>query len=594
MQRLVYLDISGVPGSVRQLIHPGSMPSLRILKLRARELDDAALDILARHFRLQLWSLDLASNKLTDNAVDVLVDRCFSVLSLRSNAHFQIEGRLAVSSQGSTEAGPFSVIEESEWSGSFRHPERYLVDPPMYMADAGSGPQEYEAFRSDGGCPAQQDSADEAIRILSGGQGSVAAEAYERSRGLSHLCLSGNQVSAVGVEKLVRVSNGRLQSFSCDTLPWMPPAKANQTNWPKSARLRGILGASHVFRPVFSSDLRTLRIHHSLVTNVPTLEMDGLSRLARDYLSETCILARADEAFPQCFVPDMNPRLSSLTLTCIPRRSSGPLASRLMEFLKLLSVQEQEIEKAKGVMAASSWRSPGCLPGLRHLRLEFGPDPTQDGYADAEELDAEDLMYSGDAGFSFFDDGFRVSNGGSPRKSQAPPLRADSSGSVGVASATRSEREHGESVTYDGVWKGEKFSVPVWAGPTRPAPNSFLHHYRRLVLERKVQTGVGPASPGQVKAGAPQGSFVFQTAWRAAVMPSELNPPSKSQLSGMVDVLCELRTSRLAGRARYLAMKKQAGASPVALGAPHFFWTGKLEVSTEAERSQMRAANYWR
>lgn len=576
LQKLVYLDASGVPGSILSLLQPTLVPDLRVLKVRGREIDDSTLYTLVRRFLHRLWSLDLSDNKITDAVIQKLRDCCISAARLRSNAHFRVEGNVVPLSQGTPEHGQFFTIEESEWSGTFAHPERHFVDAPVYMANA--GPQEFCAFRSNGRSPIRKDLAESAARVFSKDDTDLEVDAFRTSRGITHLRLSNTKVSSFGIQKLLRISSGHLEDFACDSMPLLPASSPGSKYWLGSANLYGILGAAYLFRPVFSSNLRVLRIHHSLVTHVPTLEVDGFSTMAQVYLAETSILRRVDMAYPQAFVPDMNPRLTSLTLTCLPRRSSGPLATKVINFIKLLSIQERAIQDA-AAGAGSSWRGPGLLQGLRHLALEFEPDPMEDGFSTSDDLDAEELMNSGEQAFSFFDD---------ERTDKRPPATASrprartashSSAVANDAHPLGSGRDK-ESVTYDGQWNGEVFSLLGWTG-SAPGSNEMLDEYRRLVVDG-LRDGVGPATPSQIAAGAPDKSFVFQTAWCAAVMPRELKAPARADLAGMGDVLDKLRAYRLAGRAKYLELQKRAGDGGlrVPLGEPHYFWTGTLKVST--------------
>ncbi|KAM3466949.1 hypothetical protein MY5147_008915 [Beauveria neobassiana] len=446
LQKLVYLDVSDLPGSVAPLLQPLLLPDLRILKLAGRELDDATFIGLAELYKLRLWSLDLSHNRLTDCILQTLAERCFPPSSLRSPDHFQVEGKLSASNHGTITYGAFEFIEESQFSGSFSSPERYHLDAPTYDA-----------------------------------------------------------------------------------------------------------------QPL--------------------------------HVAETSIRFRIDKAYPQRYVPDMNPRLSSLTLTCVPRRSSGPLIERLLGFLKLLSLQERHISDASHSSQAASWHWPGMLKGLRHLRLEFGPDcPGKDTTA-AEDVDAGHLMSSGERGFSFFEGESHHSARSSDTKSRvARRLRSDSASATDVSAGQDNElekakRDKAEFIHYQDEWNGCGFELQVWAGPAHPHSNPIINDYRRLVLNhRNLCASVGPASPAQVLAGVPEKSYVFHTAWRAALMPpGELATPAPQDLAGMRDVLGALKQHRAAGRACYqdLQGSQKHATLGVPLGAPHFYWTGSLEVSTK-------------
>ncbi|POR34582.1 Leucine rich repeat domain containing protein [Tolypocladium paradoxum] len=592
LQKLVYLDASGVPGSIMPLLLPTLLPDLRILKVRRREIDDSTLNTLVGRFLHRLWSLDLSDNKITDAAIQKLRDCCISPALLRSDAHFRVEGKVAPLSHGTPQHGQFFTIEESEWSGTFAHPERHFADTPAYMANA--GPQEFHAFRSNGTCPIRKDLAESAARVLSKHDTDPEVDAFRTSRGITHLRLSNTKVSSFGIQKLLRISSGHVEDFACDSMHLLPASSPGSKFWPQSANLYGILGAAHLFRPVFSSNLRVLRIHHSLVTHVPTLHVDGLSTMARVFLAETSILQRVDKAYPQAFVPDMNPRLASLTLTRLPRRSSGPLVAKLIQFIKLLSIQERAIQDA-AAGASSSWRGPSLLQGLRHLALEFEPDPMENGFSTSEDVDAEELMNSGEQVFSFFDDERIEKRQPATAASRLHTIKASHSSAVADdAHPSGSDRDK-EYVTYDGEWNGEFFSLPVWTGAA-PGSNEVLDEYRRLAVNDGLRDGAGPATPSQIAAGAPDKSYVFHTAWCAAVMPRELNAPARADLAGMRDVLDVLRAYRLAGRAKYSELQTRAGdwGLPVPLGEPHFFWTGTLKVSTSKKLPDAHPLQYWR
>ncbi|KAJ4152953.1 hypothetical protein LMH87_009470 [Akanthomyces muscarius] len=593
LQKLVYLDVSNLPGSVAPLIQPSLLSDLRILKLAGRELDDATFIGLAELYRLRLWSLDLSHNRLTDSILQTLVERCFPLSSLRSSVHFQVEGKLSVSEHGTASYGPFEFIEESQLSGGFSSPDRYNLDAPTYNAQPYFLHSQRQVFRSDGRGTLRSDCADEATRILSHQSTNYDVEdTYRNSRGITHLDVSYNQISASGIERLLRTSNGQIEHFACDFMPLVPPCSATLDFWPTQTSLYGVVGIAHVFRPVCSSNLRSLRIHHSLVTNIPTLAANELSSLARLYLAETSIRFRIDRAYPQRFVPDMNPRLYSLTLTHVPRRSSGPVIERLLGFLKLLSVQERSIWDASHSNQVSSWRWPGMLKGLRHLRLEFDPDTLVKDTSAAEDIDAEHLMNSGERGFSFFEDESHLSTRPSPDAKSRGARRLGTDGASAtdtsaqqVGEADNSDRDNSEAITYHDEWNGCGFQLRVWSGPVQPHSNPIINQYRRLVLNhRSLRYGVGPVSPAQVLAGVPEKSYIFHTAWRAAIMPpGELACPAPQELAGMQDVLDALKRHRATGRSLYqdLQHSRKDATLRVPPGAPHFFWTGSLEVSTK-------------
>ncbi|KAF5025702.1 hypothetical protein F66182_2220 [Fusarium sp. NRRL 66182] len=582
LDRVVYLDLSRIKGSFRPFLQHGQRRALRVLKIQGKEIDDAGARLLAQHFGTCLWSLDLGDNKLTDQALEYIGAWCLSPGDLRSDANFDIEGKLECGSR-SPDYGPWVYVSESSWSGSFSHPNRHLIDAPSYSFDD-TLPQEDESTRLDGKGPIKSDSADAVSRGLQGEDPRFSPATFQNSKGLTHLNLSDNQISSLGIRKLLTLGRGHLQQFSCDSMLLVPPFKKTVGWWPKTAKLYGFF-AAHTLRPVFSSNLRVIRLHHSLVTQTPTLEMEGLSAMACCFISENSILPRAEKAFPEAFVPDMNPRITSLTLTRIPRRSSGLLVQKLISFLELLAVQE------RAIFDATSRRGPSTLAGLRHLRLEFEPDPCGEYSSVVEDIDAEELMNSGEKGFSFFQD--------EAKKPRLQPARgtAESSHQPDLVDPPLpqggSGQRHPEYLSIGIAKNGKSVKTNVWIGPF-PTDNLVIRDYRRLVQHYQVRDHIGPATPAQILAGAPPAALVFHTAWCMAMMPQDIKEPTRCELGTMRDVLTELKRFRLEGKARHLRLQTEYGSKTVPPGEPHGFWLGKLEVSTQRAGPSSKSANYWR
>lgn len=381
---LVYLDVSNLPGSLVHLIasvkSARGLPHLSVFKARRRELDDSTAMLLFKAFQGSLWSLDLSQNKLTDTVLETLRRQCTDCHSLRSLSTFPIEGSMTSCSKyiGSDEYGHFEFLNESEWSKSFSHPHRYHVDAPTYEHDS-SDHSPPRAARSDATAPIQMDTLDHIVDALAGDDENLAPAGYQLQnlgitrapRGITHLHLSQNKLTQWGLHKMLRRFPGQLEHLDCGSVVFVSLANwAGNRTWPKSTKLHGVFGFAHIFRPIISCNLRSLRIHHSLVTGIPTLEVEGVSNPTYAHTAETVIRPYIDAAFAELFVPDMNPRLTSLTLTGIPRRSTGPLIQRLVNFVKLASDQEQAIIE----LSASKFMAPGRLQGLRHLCLEFEAD----------------------------------------------------------------------------------------------------------------------------------------------------------------------------------------------------------------------------
>lgn len=410
-RQLVYLDMSSVPGTLKGIIKTGTfhrraLPNLRVLKVCNRELDDVSLGPIAEVICQRLWSLDLSRNKLTDSCVRKVLCPCFGADNLTAQrGRNEVEGKLNVV-QGVTgaEIPPtwhawFSYIAESALSASFSHPERYLADSPVYDENS------QHVIRLSGTEPLRSDHVESLKEILVGGSAQLPpdwhdaqnADICKPSPSLTHLHLSDNpEFTMEGIESIFRFSRGHIRHFDCAL-----PAIATGGQVPFT--LAGVFGRSHLFRPVFASNLQSLRIHHSLVTHIPTISDSRKGALASLEYAETVLRKRAEMTYPQAFVPDLNPRLQSLTLTCLPRVSSGPLIDKLKQFL-ISAADQGNALRAQQVESPVSHRGPKMLRGLRHIRLEFERYPPQDENLDGpfESLDAQALLDSCTESFSFF------------------------------------------------------------------------------------------------------------------------------------------------------------------------------------------------
>lgn len=608
---LVYLDVSFTPGSVKTAVqsslNPEYLPELRILKVEGRELDDSAACLLFRTFGLRLWSLTLCNNKLTDAIIHELLRSCFSALSFQSSSHFETEGKLVRPHGAGTRVfGPFEFIEESPYSAGFHHPERYLADAPRYTSrPSEAGHQEWHVLRSSAMEPRRRDTADDIKRLLlrhaienTASTASTLIDSVRSTKGgLTHLYLSGNKFTTAGISLLLRASAGRLEHFECDSSQFLPPGLPTPPTWPRSLQVWGVFGLEHLCRPVVSSNLRALRVHHSLVTHIPELRAEGLPAITATALAESSFNERVKMAYPRAFVPDANPRLSSLTLTGIPARSTGPLIIEICKFLELASAQQGEIEESKILVDGPG---PSLLRGLRHIRLELLPDhgpasPSLEDVADGTDFDALlDPANDRSAGRSL--DG--VGGDAWDITARRPDDAAQPPGPPVGTSITDIPREHffsrsgleGDYIAYRieaaKSWTGNVASVPVWLGPAdaaRPGSHTTtttkaVDAYAALVRDRRLHRRVGPASPGQVAAGAPPGAYLFHVAWEAMVVPPAPAPLPKprtlwNQMRDVGDAVKDYR-ARTRGSARH--------------------WTGRLELVRTSSAARYHAPEYWR
>ncbi|RYP31296.1 hypothetical protein DL767_005809 [Monosporascus sp. MG133] len=517
-------------------------------------MDDAAARLLFRAFSHQLWSLNLSENKLTDGIIDDdFLTGCFSSPPSRSNAHFEKEGKLVLPRDlESRTYGPLQFIEESEFSSAFTHPERYLADAPFYSMRADEIEyQEFPTIRVNGLGPLQKDTAgaikcellDEALSAATATPLPLHSRLRFSGKGLTHLYLNQNRFTSSGIGRLLRSSTDSLEHFECDFCLHTHPLSQHSGNavWPCVV---GLIGSAYLFRPAISSNLRSLRVHHSLVTQVPTLIAEGLPVAAARRLAENAFYKNIRRAYPQAFTPDMNPRLSSLTLTNIPSRSIGPVVEQLVLFLKLMSAQQKAIRDARAVF--SGHRQP-LLSGFRCLRLEMEPEFSDDlsDPSSGGEVDFDTLLDPGNESFSdetlsFFEEesGGVTSRkrsrlpmyGGSKSQFNKPELYAD------FASGHRLKTwpYSGYDAEYISLHEPNLITsspVEVWIGTGRIGLYAAVNEYMWNLQDPNLRINIGPATPDHVAAGVPPFSYIFYGAWDAIVFPKDLQSALRASVS---------------------------------------------------------------
>lgn len=588
---LVYLDISFIPGSVKTAItsslNPKYLPELRVLRVAGREVDNTTASLLFQTFHRQLWSLDLSHNKLGDDILDDLVEYCISRFTYHTDEHFEQEGKLVLPRDiGSRKYGPFEFIEESDFSQRPLILEQYLADSPFYSQRADQTElQEWQAVRPDGLGPPRRDDADTVKESLLDESLPTRTKTFSfgspprlGSGGLTHLYLNGNRFTSSGIERLVRTSRGRLEHFECDACLCTPP-QSRVGPYLKGLRIVGLPGSAPLFRPVISSAIRSLRIHHSIVTQVPTVSIDGYSYTSAARLAEEHMFRNIRRAYPLALEPSTNTRLTSLTLTNIPTRSTGPVIDQLTRFLDLASTQQNAIRDARAVFQG---RGPSVLRGLRHIRLELAPDFSEstDMISTRDDVDFDKLLDPAEDSFSqdassFFDDddgSFGVTSRSAARnkaqsKSSNPVINAEEytrwvSGrlkSYPYSDITSEYISH--HIDAANSWTDNVFSVSVWIGPGAIGPHAAVNEYMWNVQDPNLRTDVGPATPNHVTAGVPPMTYIFYAAWETMILPrsSAVQEAAKSP-TRFRDVATAIKEYRLRTRGT----------------AEH--WDGKLEL----------------
>lgn len=611
---LFYLDFSANEVQAQSLLDPlifsaSRLPSLRFLKLRSLELDTFAVGRMLQEFGRQLWSLDLSGNELDDGLIEILARysvRCETSSRLQTGGHFQVEGRLK-------EANPLKgvyFVEESTSSATFSHADRYLADPPGYTAEYVDPNNTLRGHgRLTGTEAVRGDSLDDVVQNLDGGPCCPIPDKPDWSYhdpgggGLMYLHLNDLRLHSQSVEKLMSTNCGYLEHIECNTglvIPgWLLRTLSKATWLPDSANCYGFPGASYLFRPVFSSNLRILKIHHSLVTNVLTFAGTGVSMGENVWLAETCLRERMDLAFPQTYEPDMNPRLHSLTLSKIPRRSTGVVIERLIDFLKLCAAQEQAVEQTLG--ATSHHRSPTVLRGLRQIRLEFETERNDKLLTVDTDTDVTEALEE----FTGFSEG-ALDTALPPNRSKNIKINPAGSSKHFAAAATQTPgppdneaarlgppvRDRLNTYPFDTTETefqtlvadtDHHILLPVWigSGVLHPGNPPAVNEYMRLLAHRGglyAQMPV-PATPCHVAAGVPSGSFIYGAAWDKILVPpaGTLRRPTVAELGVLRDVLGEIKAFRLASRARFTAQMTTGKVGE------HMYWKGKLDIILRVE-----------
>ncbi|KAI1800753.1 hypothetical protein F4811DRAFT_496281 [Daldinia bambusicola] len=566
---LVYLDISFTPGSVKSAVllslNPTALPELRVLKVAGREIDNPTATLLFQTFRRQLWSLDLSNNKIGDEIIDSLVEHCISPSTFRTDAHFDTEGRLILPKDiGSRRYGPFEFIEESERSKHERDLERYLSDSPFYSQRADQTElQEWQAIRPDGLAPLRYDDTNTAKKLLLCESLSATTGSLDsKGTGLTHLYLNGNKFTVSGIERLIRTSRGRLEHLECD-LCLYTPTNSQASHGFKSVRILGFPGSAPLFRPVVSSAMRSLRAHHSLVTRVSSVSMEGLTSVSALRLAEGQLFKNICRAYPIGLTPDTNPRITSLTLTHIPAHSTGPVVGQLIRFLELACIQQKAIRHAGNLF---NGRKSSVLKGLRHIRLELEPKFSESNniISTSSDVDFDKILDPGEEDFneestsSFFDDNvtFGITSRSAPNTTQMRPNKA----SVSADEYPRWTSGRLKSPPYSDVsseyvtchvdaadsWRGNFYSVPVWIGPGHIGPHAAVNEYMWNVQDPNLRTNIGPATPNHIAAGVPPMTYIFNAAWDAMIIPktSAMGEAARSSI-GLIDVAGAIKEYRL-------------------------------------------------
>ncbi|CAG8961161.1 hypothetical protein HYFRA_00002704 [Hymenoscyphus fraxineus] len=216
--------------------------------------------------------------------------------------------------------------------------------------------------------------------------------------GLTHLYISGNKLSRYSAEDLLY--QNRLLVLDLGAIQISPP---------QALRVPYTMALGMVDPKPLNYEmgcrLQSLRIHHSIVTSIPTILPSSSQGYQKPHLHHAELSPTyLNESGP--FLPGKNHGIETLTLTHLPKTSYGPTITRLTAFLDACAQQEALLNQVKEGMVKNR-RGPEVLPGLRVLRLEFlRPDLRAGGggVAASGDEDAERFLAESEGDFSFFEE----------------------------------------------------------------------------------------------------------------------------------------------------------------------------------------------
>lgn len=375
---LIYLDLSYTKETAQLGLCCSFNQCLRVLKLRGCRMTDRDL---AKWMPAgnKIWCLDVRDNLLTDGAI------------------FDLPMLLRVQP-------PKQTDDE-------RSDDHLYEDVPQYQRD-----EDRDGLSSI--VPLRLYEGEEFINCMEKDANFSAAmdqvldisDPLIRETGLTHLFIDGNKLSSHGV-KVLLTSTNRIQHLDVGTVEASNSRKFYVPYTTVFAQLnsRSAAGLSRKY----GSRMERLRIHHSIVTFVPTLINHGsrnegfslpLVKQAEDFGRYQRLIYRMKEPKQLSFSPLRNYRVSELALTGIPTKSYGYTIERLIELLNDCIAQEVALNEAR--KPPRNRRSPQLLPGLRKLILEFIPQDNSaqspSGGSVSGDRDADNFLTSSEGDFSFF------------------------------------------------------------------------------------------------------------------------------------------------------------------------------------------------
>jgi len=239
---IVYLDLSKtLPARDPSVLHAlRNLPALQILKLRGLGLKDEDVQILCQSIGLRVRSLDVRDNRLTDDSVRMILQECITTTSI---ARTIVRNRM-MQSQGIP-----SIMQDFF---GFDLPSVYHTNGQDMFVKS---------------------------KLTSGFLSHLGIEdAYQT--GITHLYISGNNISVYAVANLLRIQ--RLHVLDVGT-----PIGARKAELPRMASPSFISGGSEALVPLLEQNgrgLTYLRLNHSVVSRFTSSQMssDGVVQAERD------------------------------------------------------------------------------------------------------------------------------------------------------------------------------------------------------------------------------------------------------------------------------------------------------------------------
>jgi hypothetical protein len=468
---IVYLDISNIRrGRAAFLFKNDPMPNIRILKLRNLGLKAKDIKAILSVLKRRLFCLDLRNNLLDKEAIRVIDKYCF-LDPVRK-----------------------PTLDESQTI------LRYLDEPPAYHERAHHS-EEQETWVSDARPEFRPDDPKGVTKLLQDWIGTNHSFNHRpqdsilcHQTGLTHLYISSNRIKAYDWYGL---RNTRIQMLDIGDCLSEEPLENPRVDYFFQP------GLAEYLVPKIVPRLESLRVHHSIVTSVPTIlgsQGGSLNNPRAIMKMERMFPRKSLETFPY-FLPDQLPRLRVLILTSVPESCDMFLINRILEFLRAASEQERIIFDA---MPSTSRHSPKMLPGLRQLRLEFHNihnhvQLSAAGPSVSGDADADNFMAESEKDFSFFDNESNLEEVTDPfrtnRKQPSNDYEMQKAAAVLPIDSTSPEAKSHileENLVYHDVIE----SLRKYRSATKAAMQAELERLRSVVPEKEQwRIAVPPGAP---------------------------------------------------------------------------------------------------